>query len=191
LPDSYKPEKLAIDGVTRYIWNTSADARGEFTRHFSSGEIGRFGSEEAVVQANLVWTSNKLTFRGMHYQVGKFQESKLVSCLLGEISVVVVDVRFGSPTFLRSLTLDLSQVSRCSILIPRGVATGYLTRSDDVLVHYYSSAPYAKDYERGFRFDDPMVNIELPFPPEILSDRDKSWLDLNRELLHQESLDNQ
>jgi dTDP-4-dehydrorhamnose 3,5-epimerase-like enzyme len=58
-------------------------------------------------------------------------------------------------------------------------------------VHYYSSAPYAKDYERGFRFDDPMVNIELPFPPEILSDRDKSWLDLNRELLHQESLDNQ
>jgi dTDP-4-dehydrorhamnose 3,5-epimerase len=191
LPDSFKPEELAIAGVIRYFWNTAEDVRGEFARHFASGEIGDFGKHESVVQANLVWTSHKLTFRGMHYQIGKFRESKLVSCLLGEISVVVVDVRADSPTFLESLTLDLSQLSKSSILIPKGAATGYLTRSDEVLVHYYSSAPYAKDYERGFRYDDPMVSIKLPSLPTLLSDRDKSWSNLNLELLHKESLDDQ
>lgn len=191
MPDSFTPEELAIDGVIRYGWSTSTDVRGEFARHFAIGEIGDFGSCESVVQANLVWTSDELTFRGMHYQVGKFRESKLVSCLLGEISVVVVDVRFKSPTFLESLTLDLSQSSQSSILIPKGAATGYLTRSDEVLVHYYSSAPYAKDYERGFRFDDPLVKIRLPFTPKILSERDKSWPALDPELLHEESLNDQ
>lgn len=191
MPDSFKPENLAIDGVVQYAWNTSVDERGEFARHFAEGEVGHFGSRESVVQANLVWTSKKFTFRGMHYQVGSFRESKLVSCLLGEISVVVADIRPDSRTFLQSLTIELSQLSRCSILVPKGVATGYLTRSDEVLVHYYSSAPYAKDHERGFRFDDPMFEIKLPVQPKILSDRDKSWLGLDRDVLYKESLDDQ
>ena len=48
-----------------------------------------------------LYTRRRGTVRGLHYQKPPHAEIKLVSCLRGEVWDVAVDLRVGSPTFLR------------------------------------------------------------------------------------------
>jgi dTDP-4-dehydrorhamnose 3,5-epimerase len=62
---------------------------------------------------------------------------------------------------------------------PRGFAHGFLSLTDDVEVIYMASSAYAPGFERGVRFDDPKVGIAWPIPPTEVSDKDRSWPDLD------------
>ena len=42
------------------------------------------------------------SIRGLHYQLPPYSEIKLVTCLVGEILDVVVDIRKNSATFLKN-----------------------------------------------------------------------------------------
>jgi len=173
-----------IGGVLLYGATVRADDRGEFVRHFNSVEIEEFGGKHTVAQANLVKTSRRGTFRGMHFQVDRFAETKLLSCVVGNVVCAVTDLRPFSPTFRQSQCVELSGDKYSFLLIPKGVASGYLTMSDSVIVHYYSTAPYSAAGERGFRYDDPSTDIALPFVPSLLSPKDQLWPPLS-EYLHQ------
>jgi len=34
---------------------------------------------------------------------------------------------------------------------------------------------YAPEYESGLRFNDPMLNIDWPIDPAVISEKDRSW----------------
>ena len=34
---------------------------------------------------------------------------------------------------------------------------------------------YALDHESGLRFDDPLLKIDWPIEPTVVSEKDKSW----------------
>lgn len=152
------------------------DERGWFLRHFCLSELGLTG---AVRQANLVATNRENTFRGFHYQVFPSAESKVFSCLVGSVTVFTVDLRSQSKTFLDMAVLELQEVSQQLLVTPPGVAVGYLSRSDSVLVHYYSTADYEPLNEHGFRWNDPLLRKGLPLNSPVLSVKDSSWPDLS------------
>jgi len=167
--------ELELEGVFVLTAQPRSDARGTFVRHFAIDDIPEFSGVERVTHANLVWTSLERTFRGMHYQVAPCAETKLLSCLTGGIASVLTDLRVESATYRSWTIVNLSENEAQMLLIPRGVANGYLTLSDDVLVHYYSTERYSPLHERGFCFDDPTIGIVLPERPVHVSKKDESW----------------
>lgn len=169
-------EKL-IAGVFVIQPEPFADARGMFRRHFCAGEFSRAGIDPTVSQANISANPHALTLRGFHYQREPFAEAKTLSCLGGAIYDVVLDLRPRSCTYKRWLSFQLSSDMRSSIHVPRGCANAFLTLEPDTLVHYYCSAPYAPDAERGVRYDDPAFGVRWPAVPLHISDKDRSFPD--------------
>jgi dTDP-4-dehydrorhamnose 3,5-epimerase len=97
---------------------------------------------------------------------------KLVSCLRGEVWDVVVDLRVGSPTFLRWHAERLSAENCNAILIPEGFAHGFQTLTDDVELLYCHSNAYVAWAEGGLNPSDPTLGIAWQLPITEMSTRD-------------------
>jgi dTDP-4-dehydrorhamnose 3,5-epimerase len=111
--------------------------------------------------------------RGLHYQVRQPQ-GKLVSVTAGEIFDVAVDLRSGSPTFRKWVSVLLSAGTPRSIWIPPGFAHGFLVVSDQALVQYKTTDYYAPEHERTLVWNDSALAIPWPLEGEpIVSDKDR------------------
>jgi len=154
------------------------DQRGWFVRHYCQSELGPMGVGP-IKQANLVSTSHANVFRGFHFQIFPSAESKTFSCLVGKVRMFAVDLRMSSPTFLKSTSAELSEEHLALFVTPPGVAVGYLSLTDRVLLHYYSSAEYDPSAERGFRWNDPLLSDVPPLDSPVVSLKDSTWSDLS------------
>ncbi len=91
----------------------------------------------------------------------------------GAIFDVAVDLRPDSPTFRQWVGAELTAENRLSMYLPRGVAHGYQTLTDNAEVLYFVSAPYTPSHQRGVRWDDPAFGIEWPLgAPTAIHERD-------------------
>src|SRR6185295_1225920 len=79
------------------------DARGFFVETWHDRRYAEAGMAAPMVQDNLSRSAQGV-LRGLHYQLPQSQ-AKLVYVLEGEILDVAVDIRFGSPTFGRSVAV--------------------------------------------------------------------------------------
>ena len=84
------------------------DHRGYLERLFCAEELQALVPSQGIVQINHTLTTQRGTVRGMHFQNPPYAETKLVSCLLGEVFDVAVDLRQGSVTFLQWYGIILS-----------------------------------------------------------------------------------
>ena len=151
------------------------DDRGMFARVFCAREFAKAGLENSFVQANI--STNRLagTVRGMHFQCEADAEVKLVRCIKGSIHDVVVDIRKGSPTYLRWFGVVLSEDNGLMMYVPKGFAHGYQALTDGATAFYMVSAYYTPASENGFRFDDPKLAIEWPASVSEISEKDARW----------------
>ena len=149
-----------------------SDTRGFLSRLFCNKELALAGWSKPVAQINQTLTIGKGTVRGMHFQLPPHTERKMVSCLKGEVCDVAVDIRSGSPTFLRWYGVNLSAENCLSFIIPEGFAHGFQTLSNDVELLYFHSAAYDADSERGLNPEDPRLAIDWPVPITRISARD-------------------
>lgn len=151
------------------------DARGFFARTFCRKEFEAHGLKPDVAQCNVSFNEHAGTMRGMHFQVPPVAETKLVRCTRGAIYDVIVDLRPGSPTYLRHVGVELTADNRRQLYVPELFAHGYLTLTPDTEVAYQVGEFYAPGSERGIRWDDPALGISWPAPVEVLSEKDASW----------------
>ena len=137
----------------------------------------------------MIFTSTRLadaypltdnTVRGLHYQEHPHAEVKLVRCTRGSAYLVMVDLRPDSPTRYEWLATQLSAETQRLAYVPEGFAQGYQTLEDDTEMLYAMSHRYVPDAARGVRWDDPALAIEWPAAPRLLSDRDRSWPDVQK-----------
>jgi dTDP-4-dehydrorhamnose 3,5-epimerase len=171
----FKPTE--VEGVFRLEPERIEDERGYFARTFSVGEFVERGLDPQVVQRSVSHNRRRGTLRGMHFQAAPHEETKLVSCIRGEIWDVVVDLRPGSPSHRRWTAATLSAENGHGLYIPKGCAHGYITLTDDALVDYQISAAYHPASAGGVRYDDPAFGVKWPFAPTIVNARDRSWPD--------------
>ena len=148
-----------------------SDERGCFFENYRKPLYEANGIVSSFVQDNTS-LSKKGTIRGLHFQSGKGQ-AKLVSCILGKIWDVAVDIRLDSPTFGQWEFIELDDVHRRQIFIPEGFAHGFCVLSDQALVHYKVSTPYDAAAESAIRWNDPNLNICWPCSEPNLSPRDQ------------------
>ncbi len=153
------------------------DERGWFARTFDAELFAAHGLDCSVVQCNASFNARRDTLRGMHYQAEPHGESKLVRCTRGAIFDVAVDLRPDSPTVARWYGVELTEQNGLAFCIPKGMAHGFQTLTDDTELAYLMGHPYVASAARGVRFDDPAFGIQWPPPHEqrIISERDASY----------------
>lgn len=155
------------------------DERGFFARMFCEIEFGNQGLETKFVQANTSLSVQSKTVRGMHYQLGKAAEVKLVRCTSGALFDVALDLRPDSPTFGQSFGAELTAENHALLYLPRGCAHGFVTLRDNTEVFYLVSAHYTPSMERTVRFNDPKFAIKWPAPMEHISPKDAATPDFD------------
>jgi dTDP-4-dehydrorhamnose 3,5-epimerase len=154
-----------------------ADDRGFFARSFCRDEFVAHGLKSEVAQCNVSFNHRAGTLRGMHYQLPPAAETKLIRCTRGRIYDVIVDLRAGSPTYLRHFGIELSDDNRKSLYVPEMFAHGYQAMTDGAEVSYQVGTPYTPGSERGIRYDDPALHLSWPMPVAVISSKDRSWPD--------------
>jgi len=177
----FSVEALPLDGLYRVQRQRLGDARGYLSRLFCHQELARIGWLEPIAQVNHSHTALRGTLRGLHFQYPPHAEAKLVSCLRGAVWDVAVDVRAGSPTFLRWHAQELSADNATALLIPPGFAHGFQSLSDDVDLLYCHSAAYAPDAEGGLNALDKSLAIAWPLDVTERSARDFAMKPLDGE----------
>ncbi|WP_149273747.1 dTDP-4-dehydrorhamnose 3,5-epimerase [Pareuzebyella sediminis] len=151
------------------------DARGIFFEAYQKERFDNaLGANINFVQDNCS-VSKQGVLRGLHFQSGEFAQAKLVQVLKGEVLDVIVDLRKGSATFGEHFKIRLSEENGIAIFIPRGMAHGFVTLSNEALFYYKCDNYYKATAEAGIIYSDKTLNIDWEYPHEkmVLSNKDR------------------
>ena len=135
------------------------DNRGYFLESFN---LEKF--EENIFPIKFVQDneskSSKGVLRGLHFQKPPFNQAKLVRCIEGKVIDVAVDIRRGSPTYGKHVSIELSGENKRQLFVPRGFAHGFLVLSDTATFAYKVDNTYAPEFDAGIRWNDNELNIQ-------------------------------
>lgn len=166
--------KTAIDGVYIIEPKIFGDERGYFFESYSQLEFDEKIRPIKFVQDNES-KSRYGVVRGLHFQKGKYSQSKLVRVVHGRVLDIAVDIRKGSPTFGQYVAVELTAENKRQLFIPRGFAHGFSVLSDEAVFQYKCDNAYAPTEEGAIVWNDPTINIDwkIPAADVILSEKDK------------------
>jgi dTDP-4-dehydrorhamnose 3,5-epimerase len=177
--------KTAIEGVFIIEPRLFKDDRGYFFESFSQREFNEKVRKVNFVQDNESKSSYGV-LRGLHFQKPPYAQSKLVRVIKGAVLDVAVDIRKGSPTFGKYVSVELTEDNHRQFFIPRGFAHGFSVLTDEVIFQYKCDNFYAPQSEGALAWDDPDLGIDWRVPANeiVLSEKDKyherlrdvSWL---------------
>jgi dTDP-4-dehydrorhamnose 3,5-epimerase len=175
-------EPTSIPGVAIVELEPHADDRGYFARAYCPEEFAAAGFPFAPVQSSLSHNHAARTLRGMHYQLAPYGEAKLVRVVRGRIYDVALDLRPDSPTRLRWTATELSAENGRAMLIPEGVAHGFLTLEPDSDIFYMIDRMFVPGHGQSVRWNDPAFAIDWPTAPDVISPADANLPDFIAEL---------
>src|SRR6056300_1193370 len=101
--------------------------------------------------------SHKNVFRGLHYQTGMWEQSKLVRVLKGSVVDFIVDLRQESQTYGKFEYFELNDKNKLSLFVPPYFAHGFLSLEDDTIFTYKCGNYYNKEHEGSINVLDPIV----------------------------------
>jgi len=156
------------------------DDRGYFVETFREDKLEEFLGYKINFCQDNESKSSKGVLRGLHYQLPPFSQTKLVRVIQGKVLDVAVDIRKGSPTFGKYISVELSSENKKQLLVPRGFAHAFVVLEDDTVFAYKVDNYYSPECDRGILFNDKALNIEwiLNIDELNLSAKDKVQLKL-------------
>ncbi|HEX2817095.1 MAG TPA: dTDP-4-dehydrorhamnose 3,5-epimerase family protein [Phenylobacterium sp.] len=170
--------ETTIPGVVVVDIEPRQDERGAFARLQCAAEFAAAGHPFIPAQTSLSRNPTAGTLRGMHYQPAPHAETKFVRVVRGRMFDVALDLRPDSPTYRQWIAQELSADNGRALLVPEGVAHGFLTLEADTDVLYQISPAFQPGHEAGVRWDDPAFGIAWPTQPALISPRDATYPDL-------------
>jgi dTDP-4-dehydrorhamnose 3,5-epimerase len=180
-------EKTNIPGLILIKPKVFGDSRGYFFESFNKRKWKEVGLNPDFIQDNIS-KSKKNTIRGLHYQVGEFSQGKLCQVLQGKVLDVAVDIRFGSPTFGKYYSVELSDENHFIVWIPPGFAHGFSVLSDETIFSYKCTKLYSKEHERAIIYNDADLKIDWRVKNPIVSEKDlsaKNFKEIQNDFIYQ------
>ncbi|MCX6812248.1 MAG: dTDP-4-dehydrorhamnose 3,5-epimerase [Candidatus Berkelbacteria bacterium] len=150
------------------------DNRGWFFESYNKQKLAELGIDVNFVQDNHSFSAEVRTLRGIHFQNNPKSQAKLIRCTAGRVLDIAVDLRKNSPTYKKSVAVELSAENKKQFFIPKGFGHGFLTLTDNAEFQYKVDEYYSKDDDRSIRFDDSELAIDWKTADPILSDKDKN-----------------
>lgn len=164
--------KTELEGVLIIEPDVFGDHRGWFMESWSKKKYEDLGIKVDFVQDNESFTAKKGTLRGLHFQMDPMAQSKLVRVVKGVVLDVAVDIRKNSPTYLKWVSVELSEENKRQFFIPKGFAHGFVTLTDNVQFVYKCDNFYSKECDRSIKFNDPQIGVEWGIEDPIVSEKD-------------------
>ena len=159
-------QRLGIDGCFVLEHKVFPDERGLFREWFKAKETKKLAPNFKVEQANFS-ISKRGVIRGIHYSVAPAGQSKLVSCAQGGITDVLVDLRKGSPSYLKVEYVQLSESYGSTVYIASGVGHGFVVETESAAVVYLTSSAYSPQFEKAICPTDPDLAINWPLSDAV------------------------
>jgi len=160
-----------LAGVTVVEPDVFRDERGFFLESWRADKYAAGGIDVTFVQNNHS-RSARGTVRGLHAQRAHPQ-GKLVRVLAGAVLDVVVDIRRGSPTWLKWIAVELTAENFRQIYVPGGYAHGICVISEMADLEYQCTDFYDPGDELRIKWNDSQIGVGWPVAEPILSDKDR------------------
>ena len=151
-----------------------SDDRGSFNEVFSTRTLEKLGIDFKPVQENCAYSKKKGTVRGVHFQNEPYAQAKLVRCTKGRVMDYAIDLRKGSPTYLKHVCVELTAENKKQLFIPKGFAHAVISLVDETEIEYLVNNLYEPTSDRSISPLDKDLNINWGFDELILSDKDKN-----------------
>jgi dTDP-4-dehydrorhamnose 3,5-epimerase len=151
------------------------DDRGFFYESFNQRRFTELtGVADAFVQDNHSKSARNV-LRGLHYQIRQPQ-GKLVRVIAGEVLDIAVDIRKSSPSFGKSVGVNLSAENKKMLWIPKGFAHGFVVLSESAEFLYKTTDYWAPEHERCIVWNDAELAIDwhLAGANPLLSTKDQA-----------------
>ena len=171
--------KLKIPGPFIIKPKIFKDSRGVFFEKYRQKIVESHLSHKIKFVQENQSISKKNIFRGFHFQISPYAQSKLISVSQGRILDIIIDLRKNSKYFGKHIKIYLDSYYNNSLFVPKGFAHGFQTLQDNCELLYMHSEFYSSSCEGGIRFNDPDLNINWPLSLEFCSNRDKNHPRLN------------
>ena len=171
-----KLTSLGIDGAWVAESPVWSDERGFFREWFKSEDVlAATGINFSIKQANIS-QSQRGVIRGIHYSLAPEGQAKWVTCVNGGIRDVIVDIRPSSPTFGKSVFVELNGLDGRAVLIGPGLGHGFGSLADSSTIAYLLSSPYSPTEEFEINPLDEKIGINWGITPSELkiSHKDKN-----------------
>lgn len=170
-----KVVKTRIEGVVVIEPDIYGDERGYFFESYSQERFDSMVRPVRFVQDNESESCYGV-LRGLHFQLGRHAQSKLVRVVEGCVWDVAVDLRRGSPTFGKYAAVELSSNNKRQLFIPRGFAHGFSVLSSKAIFQYKCDNLYAPQSEGALAWNDPEIAVDwrLPLADIFLSEKDRN-----------------
>ncbi len=163
-----------LDAVKVIELEKHEDNRGFFMEIYNKEAFEKMGLDIEFVQDNCSYTLSKGTLRGLHFQKEPYAQSKMIRCTKGRIVDISVDIRKNSPTFGKTVLIELSGNENRLVLVPKGFAHGVLVLEDNSEYNYKVDNVFNKDSDRGLAYDSVGIDYSKLVDGELLlSQRDK------------------
>ena len=147
-----KPSNPTIGNVKGvHVWSmpTHPDMRGRLFKAYTAADTDLFPVPFNTYE-HFFTESKKNVFRGMHFQGRPHAVSKIISVVLGNAKDFLFDMREASETYGNLQIVDLDESKPASILIPAGVAHGYLSLAEKTIISYRMDGPFCGNCDGGF-----------------------------------------
>lgn len=144
------------------------DERGYFVETFREDKLEAFLGYKINFCQDNESKSSRGVLRGLHYQLAPFAQTKLVRVIQGRVLDVAVDIRKGSPTFGKHVSIELSSENKRQLLVPRGFAHAFVVLEDDTVFAYKVDKYYSPECDRGILFSDEALGIDWKIPHDEL-----------------------
>lgn len=167
--------KLDITGCCLLEPVVHQDDRGDFFKTFHFDAFHRHDIDFDFKE-EFVSVSKKGVLRGMHFQIPPSDHDKIVYCIRGTVIDGFVDLRKDSPSYKKSQTVQLTGENKSILFLPRGIAHGFFTISDEAVMIYKTSSVHNQDRDLGIHWRS--CGIDWPTNSPILSERDQQFPDL-------------
>ena len=166
--------ETAIPGCYHIACPVHPDSRGRLVKAFEESLFARH--RLAIDLKEMFWTvSGENVVRGIHVTLPDAKTSpngqtKLSYCAAGATMNVIVDLRVGSPMYLKHAVVELSAEAGDACYMPPGVAHGFYVRRAPVVMVYCVTTEYEPALDAGILWS----SIPAPWPTKtpVLSERD-------------------
>lgn len=162
--------------IWHIVLDQHCDVRGSFVKVFAHSVVNdspvkKLLEDEAILKEEFYSISKKNVLRGMHFQLPPHDHLKMVYCPVGTVLDVMLDLRSGE-NYGKVYSTILDQNTPSILVIPRGIAHGFLSLQDESLMVYKTSTEYSQQHDCGIKWDT--FNFKWPCDEPIISDRDNN-----------------
>ncbi len=152
--------RTEIEDVVIIEPKVHGDERGYFVETFRADKLEEFLGYKINFCQDNESKSSRGVLRGLHYQLAPAAQTKLVRVIQGRVLDVAVDIRKGSPTFGKHVSVELSGENKRQLLVPRGFAHAFVVLEDDTTFAYKVDNYYSPENDRGILFSDNTLGID-------------------------------